>query len=187
MEFHKIQDTDFHDILNLLDIAFPVSRTYFEKELKHIAQHPDIEGITYGLFSDGGEGFPLDPNRISHPDVLPIFRECPRLFRAETLIGTVTYGRCWEKANGWEGEGFIRFLAVAPAHRRKGHATWMINRCLSDLKQQKCQCVCVAVDSTDAVAIKLWESFGFRKYDEATETYENGHSQKDFYYERTLA
>ena len=82
------------------------------------------------------------------------------------LVGTAIYGACYDKEDdGWNGEGCIRYLAIHPEHRRKGHATWIIKRAIADLKQWDSPCIAVSVLAEDKVVIKMWEDFGFKYYD----------------------
>ena len=142
MDFQKIQSSDFEAVLNLLDSAFPVSRAYIENDLRDIQNQPKANGDIYGLWVDG------------------------------ELIGTATYGSIYGKTSSqpdgeaWEGEGLIRYLAVHPEHRRKGHATRMIQRAIKDLKAVGSPCVAVGVwvSAENAVAKKIWEDFGFQEY-----------------------
>lgn len=135
MDFHKIQDSDFEAVVDLLDMSFPVSRAYIERDLKKTQKHPKAQGHIHGLWVDS------------------------------ELVGTVTYGACYDKDTGWDGEGCIRYLAVHPEHRRKGYATWIIKKCIENLKQLNSPCVAVAVLAENKVTIKIWENFGFKYYD----------------------
>ena len=115
MDFHKIQSSDFQSVIDLLDASFPVSRAFIERDLKEIQKHPKANGDIYGLWADG------------------------------ELVGTAIYGAIYDSDDGWEGEGSIRYLAVHPEHRRKGHATWIIKRAIADLRQLNCPCIGVSV------------------------------------------
>ena len=101
MDFHKIQSSDFQSVVDLLDASFPVSRAFIERDLKEIQKHPKANGDIYGLWADG------------------------------ELVGTAIYGSIYGTTSNqpdkeaWEGEGLIRYLAIHPEHRRKGHATWI--------------------------------------------------------------
>ena len=140
MDFQKIQSSDFQAVVDLLDSAFPVSRAYIENDLREIQNQPKANGDIYGLWVDG------------------------------ELIGTATYGSIYGKTSSqpdgeaWDGEGLIRYLAIHPEHRRKGHATGMIQKALKDLKAVGSPCVAVCVLAEDTVAVKIWEGFGFEKY-----------------------
>ena len=148
IDFRKIETSDFDAILELLDNSFPVSRERIEKDLKEIQKNPKSEGEIHGLWVD------------------------------ETLVGTATYGACYgfqdnqPDGEAWNGEGHIRYLAIHPDHRRKGHATWIIKKAIADLKEVGSPCVAVSVLAEDKVAVKIWEDFGFEKYsDAATDEY----------------
>ena len=140
MDFHKIQPSDFQSILDLLDKSFPVSREFIERDLREIQKNPKANGEIHGLWVDG------------------------------ILVGTATYGALYGKTSSqpddeaWDGEGLIRYLAIHPYHRRKGYATWIINKAIKDLKELGSPCVAVSVLAEDAVAIKMWEDFSFEKY-----------------------
>lgn len=135
MDFHKIQDSDFQAIVDLLDTAFPVSRAFIERDLKETQENPKELGEIYGLWVEG------------------------------KLVGTVIYGACYGGDDGWNGEGRIQYLAIDPNYRRKGYATWIIKKSIADLQQLNCPCVAVSVLAEDPVAIKIWEGFGFQYYD----------------------
>ena len=104
MDFHKIQSSDFQSVVDLLDASFPISRAFIERDLKEIQKHPKANGDIYGLWVDA------------------------------TLVGTAIYGSIYGTTSSqpdeeaWEGEGLIRYLAIHPEHRRKGHATWIIKK-----------------------------------------------------------
>ena len=157
MDFQKIQPSDFEAVVDLLDTAFLVSRDFIERDLKEIQKHPKANGEIYGLWVDG------------------------------ELVGTATYGACYGKTSSqpdgeaWDGQGLIRYLAIHPNHRRKGHATWIIQRAIKDLKAvgSPCVAVCVWVSAENTVVRKIWEDFGFQKYDD-TFTDEFGFTQQSY-------
>ena len=145
MDFHKIQTSDFQSVVDLLDASFPVSREFIDRDLKEIQKHPKANGDIYGLWVD------------------------------EELVGTATYGSIYgitsnqpDSDEAWTGQGLIRYLAIHPHHRRKGYGTWIIKKVIEELKQVGSPCVgigvCVLAD--DEVARKIWEDFGFQKYDD---------------------
>ena len=153
MDFHKIQSSDFQSVVDLLDASFPISRAFIERDLKEIQKHPKANGDIYGLWVDA------------------------------TLVGTAIYGSIYGTTSSqpdeeaWEGEGLIRYLAIHSEHRRKGHATWIIKRAIADLRQLGSPCIGVSVLSEDTVAIKIWEDFGFQKYDDTfTDEYGTHHA-----------
>ena len=143
MDFQKIQSSDFEAVVDLLDKSFPVSRAFIENDLRKIQKHPKANGDIHGLWIDG------------------------------TLVGTATYGSLYDHPSSqpdgeaWEGEGLIRYLAIHPEHRRKGYATWIIKKVIKDLKQIGSPCVAISVLAEDQVAVKMWEGFGFKQYDDA--------------------
>ena len=142
MDFQKIQPANFESVIDLLETAFPLSRSYIENDLRKVQQQPKANGDIYGLWVDG------------------------------TLVGTVIYGAIYGKTSSqpdseaWGGEGLIRYLAVHPEHRRKGYATWIIQRAIKDVKAVGSPCISVSVLAEDTVAIKMWQDFGFEKYDD---------------------
>ena len=143
MDFHKIQTSDFQAVVDLLDISFPVSRAFIERDLKEIQNNPKANGDIYGLWVGG------------------------------TLVGTATYGSIYGTTSNqpdsdetWTGQGLIRHLAIHPHHRRKGYATWITKKVIEDLKQVGSPCVGVCVWVQNTVAAKIWEDFGFQKYDD---------------------
>ena len=142
MDFHKIQSSDFQSVVDLLDASFPVSRAFIESDLKEVQKEPKANGDIYGLWVDG------------------------------ELVGTATYGSIYGATSSqpdeeaWEGEGLIRYLAINPEHRRKGHATWIIKKVIEDLKEVGCPCVGISVWVQDTVTVKMWEDFGFQKYND---------------------
>ena len=143
MDFHKIKPSEFQSVVDLLDKSFPVSRDFIERDLKEIQKHPKANGEIHGLWVD------------------------------KTLVGTATYGAIYGTTSSqpdgeaWDGQGLIRYLAIHPEHRRKGYATWIIKRAIEDLKQVSSPCVALSVVADDTVAIKMWEDFGFKQYDDA--------------------
>ena len=122
MDFQKIQPSDVEAVVDLLDTAFPVSRAYIENDLREIQNQPKANGEIYGLWVDG--------ERLS---ALQHTARC--------------YGKTSSQPDGeaWDGEGLIRYLAVHPEHRRKGHATWIINTAIKALKSVGSPCVAVGV------------------------------------------
>lgn len=77
------------------------------------------------------------------------------------LVGTATYGRLY--GDGFNGEGSIRYLAVAPSHRNRGYATSIIGRILFDLKTTEQLRVFLASPVAEPGLIPMWEGFGFRR------------------------
>ena len=145
MDFHKIQPSDFETVVDLLNISFPVTREFIERDLKEIQKHPKANGDIYGLWVDG------------------------------ELVGTAIYGAIYDypssqtDGDAWEGQGLIRYLAIHPEHRRKGYATWIIKKSIEDLRQLSSPCIAVSVLAEDKIAVKIWEDFGFKYYDTYTQ------------------
>jgi ribosomal-protein-alanine N-acetyltransferase len=61
-----------------------------------------------------------------------------------------------------EDEGHILNLAVHPAHRGKGIAKVLVSKGLEELRQKGSRYVYLEVRVSNAEAIRLYESFGFR-------------------------
>ena len=85
-----------------------------------------------------------------------------RLRVAGELVGTATYQQCFE--GDWNGEAQLRFLAVHPAHRRKGYATWMIQQIMDATQALGSPCLCLSVLQSDRVAADMWKRRGFEMY-----------------------
>ena len=79
------------------------------------------------------------------------------------LIATATYEQCFD--DGWNGESYLRFLAVHPEHRRKGYATWIIQKIMDETQALGSPCLCVSVLNSDSVATDIWKRRGFEIYD----------------------
>ena len=129
-----MQPAEFEDILDLLDICFPVPREYIHNHLKESESAPRKYGSVYGMWVDGD------------------------------LVGSVIYGAIFDDAEGWNGEGMLRYLAVHPSHRRKGYARRIIEKSILHLQQLNCPCVAITILSKNKVALQLWKSFGFEYY-----------------------
>lgn len=72
-------------------------------------------------------------------------------------------------------EGHITNIAVLEEFREKGIATLMINRLLELAKESSINSFTLEVSSTNYVAIKLYESFGFRRCGLRKGYYEDTH------------
>ena len=133
MDFKAVDPTEINEVIELLDVSFPVDRDYIERAVAEILSDPGKDGQLYRLRSSDGD-----------------------------LIATVTYGQLYE--DGWDGESFIRFLAVHPDYRRQGHAAWIIKKIMNDV--QACGSPCVAVSSlqSDKIMAGIWERRGFTVY-----------------------
>lgn len=93
-----------------------------------------------------------------------------RLKEDTSIIATATYGQCFD--DGWDGISYIRFLAVHPDHRRKGHAARIIQRILDEMQALGSPGVCISVLKTDVRLAQMWKRRGFVFYDSGTcETY----------------
>ena len=141
MDFRKIEHSDFEDIVSLLDDSFPVGRERIESDLREILKNPRANGTIYGLWLDG------------------------------VLIGTATYGACYGLQSNqpggdeWQGQGAMRYLAIHKDYRRKGYATWIINKAIEELRRESSPCLCVAVLAEDEIGVRMFENLGFQYYD----------------------
>jgi N-alpha-acetyltransferase 10/11 len=59
---------------------------------------------------------------------------------------------------------FITDLFTDPGFRRQGLARVLVARCLDEVHRSARRCVALRVDSENAPAVRLYESFGFRPY-----------------------
>jgi GNAT superfamily N-acetyltransferase len=78
------------------------------------------------------------------------------------LIATATYEQCFE--GDWNGETYLRFFAVHPEHRRKGYATFIIQKIMDDAEALGSPCLCLSVLSSDSVCTGIWKRRGFELY-----------------------
>ena len=115
--------------------------------------------------------FPVDKDYIKRD--LAEFAAAPRenggIYRLRNdgeLIATATYEQCFD--GDWNGESYLRFLAVHPEHRRKGYAAWIIKRIMDDTQAFGSPCLCVSVLKSDNVAAAIWKRRGFELYDTTT-------------------
>ena len=127
------ESSEVNEVIELLDVSFPVDRDYIERAVAGILSDPGKDGQLYRLRSIDGD-----------------------------LIATVTYGQVY--GDGWDGESFIRFLAVHPDHRRQGHAAWIIKKIMNDVQACGSPCVAVSILQSDKIAVGLWERRGFSVY-----------------------
>ena len=128
MDWKVAEPDEMQDIIDILDMSFPVGKAYIQKSL---AAETEIE--TYRLRVDG------------------------------ELIATATYGQCFAD-EGWNGEAYIRFLAVHPDHRRKGHASRIIQKIMDAMQAAGSPCVCISVLSADVRLAEMWKRRGFEVY-----------------------
>ena len=89
-----------------------------------------------------------------------------RLRIDDELIATATYGQYFD--DSWNGESYIRFLAVHPEHRRKGYATWIIQKIMDEIQALGSPCLCLSVLKSDSVCADMWKRRGFELYDTDT-------------------
>ena len=159
MDWKPIENSEFNDILDLLDVSFPICREIIDQDLQEVIDDPTPHGKIYRLKVDGNQ-----------------------------IVGTAIYGRLYgtpksHPGDVWEGEGILRYLAIHPDHRRKGYATWIINKVMSDLKDVGCPCLCISIwRHADDVYRNLYKRFGFEYYDSSiSERYGEYFGEQDYY------
>ena len=96
------------------------------------------------------------------------------------LIATATYGQCFAD-EGWNGESYIRFLAVHPDHRRKGHASRIIQKIMDEMKAAGSPCVCISVLSADVRLAQMWKRRGFELYSAEVVKDQPNNQSHDYY------
>ena len=97
-----------------------------------------------------------------------IYGDVYGLWDGEVLVGCLCYGRCY--AGEWAGEGYISHLAVRPEFRRRGLATYMVDKAIADLKASGAPCVCMTVKVGSVAALSFWQRYGVMLYDPAYES-----------------
>lgn len=142
MDWKPIKNSEFDDILDLLDVSFPVCREMINRDLQEVIDDPTPHGKIYRLKVEGNQ-----------------------------IVGTAIYGRLYgtpksqpERA-AWEGQASLRYLAIHPDHRRKGYATWILNKVISDLKDAGCPGLCISIWPDDDVCRNLYKKLGFEYYE----------------------
>lgn len=80
------------------------------------------------------------------------------------LIATATYGSIFD-GESWNGESYIRYLAVHPDHRRKGYATRIIQKIMDDTQAVGSPSIYVSVLQSDSISADIWKRLGFELYD----------------------
>ena len=144
MDWKVIEPTEMDEVVELLNISFPVDKDFIKRDLAEIAAAPRENGETHRLRNDG------------------------------ELIATATYGQVFGVSHrqlgddAWNGEAIIRYLAVHPEHRRKGYASWIIEKIMDDTQALGSPCLCVSVLQSDTVAAAIWKRRGFELYDTTT-------------------
>ena len=135
IDWKPIEPSEFNEVLDLLDNAFPISRQRIENDLNKILEGPPhIHGIIHRLKVDDSP-----------------------------IIGTATYGQVFD--GDWDGEGFIRYWAVHPDYRRQKHGTWMLYKVMSDLQNAGSPCLALSVLHSDRVMQAFFERLGFQQYE----------------------
>lgn len=142
MDWKPIENSEFDDILDLLDASFPIRRELINRDLQEVIDDPRPHGKIYRLKVDGNQ-----------------------------IVGTAIYGQIYRTpqsqsdSNARESQGILRYLAIHSDHRRKGYATWILNKVMSDLKDAGCPCLCISIWPDDDVCRSLSKRFGFEYFD----------------------
>ena len=136
MDWKVIEPTEIDEIVDLLNVSFPVDKDFIKRDVAEFLSSPRESGGIYRLRRDG------------------------------ELIATATYEQCFD--GDWNGESYLRYLAVHPVHRRKGYASWIIRKIMDETQARGSPCLCVAVLKSDSVAADIWKRRGFELYDTTT-------------------
>ena len=134
MDWKVIAYTEMDEVIDLLDVSFPVRRDVVKRDLAKIWANPRENGKIHRLRLDG------------------------------KLIATATYGQIFD-GEFWNGESYIRYMAVHPDHRRKGYATKIIQKIMDDTQAVGSPSLNVSVLQSDSVCADIWKSHGFELYD----------------------
>ena len=148
MDWKVAKPSELDEILDLLDTSFPVSRAYIQNSLKEILDDPESNSEMHRLKVDGNQ-----------------------------IIGTATYARVYGKSESgavWNGEGYLRYWAIHPDHRRQGYGMQILNKVMDDLKDAGAPCLCLSVLGSDRICRELYERLGFQHYDTHTPTDKTG-------------
>ena len=144
MDWKPIDRSEFNEVLDLLDISFPISREIIERDLNEIMKNPRAEGKVHRLKANG------------------------------KIIGTATYGRVYgnqyEKSDDpiWRGEGFMRYWAIHPKYRGKKYGIWILSKVMIDLQNAGSPCLALSVLASDTTMRAFYEKLGFNHYDTFT-------------------
>jgi ribosomal protein S18 acetylase RimI-like enzyme len=86
-------------------------------------------------------------------------RQCqPDLF----LVGTLSNALVATAMAGYDGHrGWIYYLAVEPAHRRKGIGRKLINHVIAALRQRGCQKLNLQVRASNPGVLEFYRGLGF--------------------------
>lgn len=102
-----------------------------------------------------------------------------RLRIGDVLVATATYGQYFD--GSWNGASYLRFLAVHPDHRRKGYASWIIQKIIDDTQAVGSPSLNVSVLQSDRVCAGIWKRRGFELYDTSPDEDYPEHGLHDYY------
>lgn len=157
------ESNEVNEVIELLDVSFPVDRDYIERAVVRILSDPGKEGQLYRLrsISDFGEASEANGSLAHMGSLAETQRTSPKSADGD-LIATVTYGPVY--GDGWDGETFVRFFAVHPDYRRQGYAAWIIKKIMNDAQACGSRCVALSSLQSDKIAAGIWERRGFTVY-----------------------
>lgn len=136
MRLEKIKPSELDTAVELANVAFPVEKSLLAYDFKQIMKSPDLYGHLYGAW----------------------ITEAGR----DLLIGIISYGRYYY--GNWNGEGKISNLAVDPLQRRRGVATFMVDRAIADMKAEGVPCIGIDIAQNNPGAQAFWENYEFELY-----------------------
>lgn len=98
------------------------------------------------------------PQNDPHKDIARKMLVSPELFIVGEADGSIV-GSCMA---GYEGHrGWINYLAVHPAHQRRGYATTLMREAERLLRSVGCPKINLQVRSSNSAVIAFYESIGF--------------------------
>ena len=95
---------------------------------------------------------------------LDVFSKCLVCVLEEKLVGFIVYSIMYERAE-------IIDIVVDSDYRERGYGKCLISAALDEIKSNKCQNVTLEVSSGNAIAIKFYSNFGFKKVREIKSYY----------------
>ncbi|MEF3074946.1 GNAT family acetyltransferase [Methylobacter sp. Wu1] len=79
------------------------------------------------------------------------------------IVGEIAGGIIATVMGGYEGHrGWINYLAVAPAHQRKGYGRQLVASVEALIKQKGCPKINLQVRQTNTDVIKFYEAIGYK-------------------------